>query len=1502
MATESKDVELRVRARDYSQKTLDAVTQALEDLTKAQDEQLASAKKGEATAKDMAKSYEQIENAVKALISQSALTKTFDANAAALERSKNAANAARDAQTAYAQSLVGTEKVTAKQIATQTKLDNAVAKADKSQLASQTRLDRTVAKLGEYGIAAGDVAAAQQRMIVGVNAGNAALEKQAKALDTIDAELAKYAADEAKVAAMKAKWAAEDVAASKRMADAAKDSEQARLRGLQLQNSVAKANADAAKAEAAMLASMRASADQALANARGYDTLARSVKSVAGNDLAQQLRAISDPAGEAMKTIDGIDKSLGGLTAKIAAINGPIKDFKTTLQGLEAVQSSAAGIAKQVDGYRNQAAAVKEAKTAYAQAQQTLNALMITMRAGGGDAAELGKQLAAAESNVKKTAAAFGQQGAALADMEASLKKAGVDVNELDAAEARLVEQTKKSTAAITTLNEAFNKHGVAVEKAAKSQFKFFDGTRTTLSWSQRLRGEIIAMTAAYVGLNGVLDVAKSALDTFGTAQKIEGQLGAAFGNDAGEIKRQWDYLLDASNRIGISFREAAPAYAKFAIAAKSFGFNGKDIRDVFEGLAKASVKAGLSASDFEGVLKAVEQMLSKGTIQAEELRGQLGDRLPGAFVLMAQSMNITTAELTKLMEATGVGAEALLPFADKVAEKFGTASDATVRLTKAQAEYNNALFVFQQAIANSGFADAFTKLLTDLAKFLNDNDGKELAKQIGEGFSAVVDILRYLIKNIDEVKLAFAALTGLLVFKWAMSAVAGFTALAGILAETWTVAKGLFAAFGTAAVVVEGVGAASAGAAIGVGVLGTAFRLLLGPIGAVILGIEAAIWAYKKLTKASSDAQAANADLTNRSKSGKILDADGNPTLATFGPAPKADGPSARNMGDQRAMEALAKEREKDQKKLDRDRKSAMKKSAKDELDERSDLIKEEFNGKRDAAKAAVKDAKLQSEAILAIDKQEKQALETDRIRFDAEHAKAGAAAANKEITLAETVKNGLLKIRDDLAAAETKADQGSSFEDRKATRLAAISHAYDKLKKDISKLSVLDKDGAADASKKLDAYIGQLQALESVKVTVEEVKKLEKELTDVTSIRDNQLKEQKDLYDAGLITQEAFLANTAEVEHRGQSAITQAADNLQGFVDAAVKAKAGILSLTEQADIKAKTTGAKAGAAGATNRIQDAANAAQSQAIDALVAKRDAAETNLRKQLELRMIGEDEYAAKSNANADLYKGKILEITNALIAELEAQRALGILEGTLTPERLAALDAQIAKQQLLATTTANTAKQLTTLQQTAAQALGGALETSLNGVVTALTNIATGAKSTGDAFKDMAVTALGALRDMINQILMAIAKQLILNALASSGGVVGQIAGAAGGVATKHSGGMVGAGISGTVRKGVSSSWFEGAPRYHDGGVVGLKPGEVPAILQTGEQVLSRDDPRNVLNGKPATGGGNPAGTRVVLVDDRSKVPEAMRSAEGEDVIIQTIRRNAAAIKQYVR
>ncbi|SBV37849.1 conserved hypothetical protein [uncultured Stenotrophomonas sp.] len=115
------------------------------------------------------------------------------------------------------------------------------------------------------------------------------------------------------------------------------------------------------------------------------------------------------------------------------------------------------------------------------------------------------------------------------------------------------------------------------------------------------------------------------------------------------------------------------------------------------------------------------------------------------------------------------------------------------------------------------------------------------------------------------------------------------------------------------------------------------------------------------------------------------------------------------------------------------------------------------------------------------------------------------------------------------------------------------------------------------------------------------------------------------------------------------------------------------------------------------------------------------------------------------------------------------------------------------------------------------------------------LADLTTGAKSFKAAFADMVKSFVAGVARMIAQ---ESALRAIQSLMGAWGGGVGPVQREAIPVGTLHTGGLAGR-ASRRIR--VSPLLFGAAPRYHSGGLAGLRPDEVPAILQTGERVLSR-------------------------------------------------------------
>ncbi|KLJ02819.1 hypothetical protein WQ56_00585 [Luteimonas sp. FCS-9] len=131
------------------------------------------------------------------------------------------------------------------------------------------------------------------------------------------------------------------------------------------------------------------------------------------------------------------------------------------------------------------------------------------------------------------------------------------------------------------------------------------------------------------------------------------------------------------------------------------------------------------------------------------------------------------------------------------------------------------------------------------------------------------------------------------------------------------------------------------------------------------------------------------------------------------------------------------------------------------------------------------------------------------------------------------------------------------------------------------------------------------------------------------------------------------------------------------------------------------------------------------------------------------------------------------------------------------------------------------------------------------NSLGDALADLITGAKGFKEAFSDM-------VRSFVAGVARMIAQELALRA------VRGLFSGFGGGATADvhHQGGVAG---QGAVRRSISPLLFGAAPRYHNGGIAGLAPDEVPAILRRDEEVVTRSDPRHRANGGLGSGrGGN--------------------------------------------
>ena len=112
--------------------------------------------------------------------------------------------------------------------------------------------------------------------------------------------------------------------------------------------------------------------------------------------------------------------------------------------------------------------------------------------------------------------------------------------------------------------------------------------------------------------------------------------------------------------------------FTKLQASVQGAGGNLDDTKTAFNGIVAAVRATGGSLADVDAALTATAQVFSKGKVSAEELRQQIGERLPGAFTLFAESMGLTPQELDKALEKGQVSLQDFQKFAKAIFDRYG--------------------------------------------------------------------------------------------------------------------------------------------------------------------------------------------------------------------------------------------------------------------------------------------------------------------------------------------------------------------------------------------------------------------------------------------------------------------------------------------------------------------------------------------------------------------------------------------------------------------------------------------------------------------------------------------------------------------------------------------------------------------------------------------------------------------------------------------------------------
>ncbi len=228
--------------------------------------------------------------------------------------------------------------------------------------------------------------------------------------------------------------------------------------------------------------------------------------------------------------------------------------------------------------------------------------------------------------------------------------------------------------------------------------------------------GAVGVAVAGAFSVAAVSQFGRAVFDAGRQADQLSRSFKAIAGARAGE---EMAFVRQTADELGLSLFDTASAYKNLAASARGTALEGRAAQDVFRAVSEASTALGLSMEDTQGALTALSQMISKGKVSAEELRQQLGERLPGAFQMAARAMGVSTAQLDKMLSQGQVLAEDLLPrLAQELHNTYGQAAvESADSATAAVNRLETAWFDFKVTIAEAGFLDLATAGIKRMAE-----------------------------------------------------------------------------------------------------------------------------------------------------------------------------------------------------------------------------------------------------------------------------------------------------------------------------------------------------------------------------------------------------------------------------------------------------------------------------------------------------------------------------------------------------------------------------------------------------------------------------------------------------------------------------------------------------------------------------------------------------------------------------------------------------------------
>lgn len=250
------------------------------------------------------------------------------------------------------------------------------------------------------------------------------------------------------------------------------------------------------------------------------------------------------------------------------------------------------------------------------------------------------------------------------------------------------------------------------------------------------------ALQRVFSGVGGAV---RGVVEAGLSMERLERRFRFAAGS-AGEGARAFAHVREEATRLGFGMREIAAAYNRLSTATRGTSLEGARTREIFTAVAEAARVMGLTTEEASDALTAVGRIAAKGVVSVDDLRGQLGERIPGALQIAACAMGKTDEEFNELLETGRVLATDLLPaMARQMRDEFAAAvPEASSTAEAAFGRLGAAIESLRGSIARSGVLDWLASVSEELANLIREDTPLEvLAERVARVAELGEDIER---------------------------------------------------------------------------------------------------------------------------------------------------------------------------------------------------------------------------------------------------------------------------------------------------------------------------------------------------------------------------------------------------------------------------------------------------------------------------------------------------------------------------------------------------------------------------------------------------------------------------------------------------------------------------------------------------------------------------------------------------------------------------------------